>query len=62
MAGAVAVAVTTGSHDTAALLEAGADVVLSSLTDFPEWLATHVEDLRTGAAGPNGERTAPLPG
>lgn len=62
VAGAVAVAVTTGSHDTAALLEAGADVVLSSLTDFPDWLATHVEDLRTGAAGANGERTAPLPG
>ena len=38
-AGAVAVAVPTG-HDTVAELEAaGADVVLTSLTDFPDWLA-----------------------
>jgi len=38
-AGAVAVAVPTG-HNTAAELEAaGADVVLTSLTEFPDWLA-----------------------
>ncbi|MEW1959337.1 haloacid dehalogenase-like hydrolase [Kineococcus sp. NPDC059986] len=66
VAGAVAVAVTTGSHDTAALLEAGADVVLSSLEDFPDWLSTHVVDLRSGGArhdgGRKSERAAPLPG
>ncbi|MEZ0491904.1 HAD family hydrolase [Kineococcus sp. TBRC 1896] len=66
VAGAVAVAVTTGSHDAAALLEAGADVVLTSLEDFPGWLATHVEDLRTdpspATARGEGERAAPLPG
>ncbi|WP_432542230.1 HAD family hydrolase [Kineococcus sp. SYSU DK002] len=55
VAGAVSVAVPTGAHDTAALLEAGADVVLSGLEDFPEWLATHVADLREG------ERAVPLP-
>ena len=66
VAGAVAVAVTTGSHDAAALLGAGADVVLSSLAEFPDWLATHVADLRAGlragAARPDGERAASLPG
>jgi len=41
-AGAVAVGVTTGSHDAAALRGAGADVVLADLRDFPQWLDEHV--------------------
>lgn len=36
-AGAVAVAVSTGSFDAAGLRAAGAEVVLGSLTEFPEW-------------------------
>lgn len=59
VAGAVAVAVTTGSHDTAALLEAGADVVLPSLDDFPAWLAGHVAEL--GSEPGEGERAVPAP-
>jgi phosphoglycolate phosphatase len=55
VAGAVSVVVTTGSHDAAALLDAGADVVLPGLADFPDWLTTHVADLR------NGKRAVPLP-
>jgi phosphoglycolate phosphatase len=37
-ASAVAVAVATGSYDSAALTEYGADVVLPDLLAFPEWL------------------------
>jgi pyridinium-3,5-biscarboxylic acid mononucleotide sulfurtransferase len=40
--GAVAVAVTTGADDEQALREAGADVVLGSLEEFPGWLASHL--------------------
>jgi phosphoglycolate phosphatase len=36
-ASALAVAVTTGPHDDAELRAAGADVVLSSLEEFPAW-------------------------
>jgi phosphoglycolate phosphatase len=39
-AGATAVAVTTGPHDAAELRAAGADVVLSSLVEFPAWWAS----------------------
>jgi phosphoglycolate phosphatase len=39
-AGAVAVGVTTGPCDEAGLREAGVDVVLRDLTEFPDWLAT----------------------
>jgi phosphoglycolate phosphatase len=38
-AGAVAVAVATGPFDAHTLAEAGADVVLDDLTEFPGWLA-----------------------
>jgi phosphoglycolate phosphatase len=38
-AGAVAVAVPTGPFDADALRDAGADVVLGDLTEFPDWLA-----------------------
>ncbi|MFE7704448.1 HAD family hydrolase [Streptomyces sp. NPDC057486] len=37
-AGALSVAVTTGPCDAEELRAAGADVVLSTLTDFPSWL------------------------
>ncbi|MYT40034.1 HAD hydrolase-like protein [Streptomyces sp. SID8350] len=39
-AGAVSVAVTTGPCGAEELREAGADVVLSELTEFPAWLRT----------------------
>ena len=45
-AGAVAVGVTTGSHDAAALRGAGADVVLTDLRGFPQWLDEHVLEAR----------------
>ena len=44
--GAVAVAVTTGPDDAAALEAAGAHVVLGSLEEFPDWLATYLLDSR----------------
>ncbi|GAA4612112.1 HAD family hydrolase [Saccharopolyspora hordei] len=44
-AGATAVAVATGPYDAAQLAEAGADVVLRDLTEFPAWLE------RSAAAG-----------
>ncbi|WP_189547962.1 HAD family hydrolase [Streptomyces gelaticus] len=40
-AGALSVAVTTGPCDATELRAAGADVVLSSLTEFPSWLAEY---------------------
>ncbi|MFE7628138.1 HAD family hydrolase [Streptomyces sp. NPDC057509] len=40
-ANAVSVGVTTGPCDADALREAGADVVLSSLTELPAWLETY---------------------
>ncbi|MGF1425238.1 HAD family hydrolase [Kitasatospora sp. LaBMicrA B282] len=46
-AGALAVAVATGPYDTAQLAAAGADVVLSDLRAFPQWLA----DFRRRATG-----------
>ncbi|MEY9847527.1 HAD family hydrolase [Streptacidiphilus sp. MAP5-3] len=39
---AVAVGVTTGPYDAAALRAAGADVVLPDLTGFPAWLQAHL--------------------
>ncbi|MEU5363274.1 HAD family hydrolase [Streptomyces sp. NPDC005925] len=42
-AGALAVAVATGPCDATELRRAGADVVLADLTEFPAWLAAHVE-------------------
>ena len=38
-AGVVAIAVPSGPHPADELREAGADVVLASLTEFPAWLA-----------------------
>lgn len=43
-AGAVAVGVTTGAHDEAALLEAGAAHVLADLDGFPSWYADHAAE------------------
>ena len=34
-----------------ALRDAGADVVLPGLEDFPAWLAAHAADLRSGKRG-----------
>jgi len=39
-AGATAVGVTTGPCDEAGLREAGVDVLLRDLTEFPAWLST----------------------
>jgi phosphoglycolate phosphatase len=49
--GDVRAAQVTGAHDVAALLDAGADVVLPGLEDFPAWLAGHAADLRSGKRG-----------
>ena len=43
-AGAVALGVSTGANDEAALTAAGADEVLASLEDFPAWLTAHLAD------------------
>jgi uncharacterized protein len=48
-AGAVAVAVATGPIAAADLRAAGADVVLSDLTEFPAWLDAHVAQVRLAA-------------
>jgi uncharacterized protein len=49
VAGAVAVGVTTGSHDAVTLRAAGADVVLAGLGDFSHWLDEFVLDARLAA-------------
>lgn len=43
-ADALSVAVTTGPCDAAELREAGADVVLADLTEFPAWLERYVAE------------------
>ncbi|MFG2501734.1 HAD family hydrolase [Streptomyces sp. NPDC048441] len=43
-AGALSVAVATGPCDAAELRAAGADVVLTDLTEFPAWLASYEAD------------------
>jgi uncharacterized protein len=48
-ADAAAVAVTTGADSEAALREAGADVVLADLTEFPEWLSAYLLPARLDA-------------
>ena len=45
--GAAVVAVTTGPHPASELHAAGATVVLSSLAEFPAWLAARIPDCRT---------------
>lgn len=47
-ADALAVAVATGPCDPAELREAGADVVLTDLTEFPGWLSDHVNGRDDG--------------
>ncbi|WP_432574155.1 HAD family hydrolase [Kineococcus sp. SYSU DK005] len=59
VAGAVAVAVTTGAHDADALRAAGADVVLDGLGAFPAWLARHAADLAAAAGAGEGDVPAP---
>lgn len=46
-AGVVSVSVLTGGGDRAELLDAGTDVVLADLQEFPDWLADHL--ARIGA-------------
>jgi phosphoglycolate phosphatase len=48
-AGAAAVGVRTGGHRPVDLREAGADVVLADLTEFPAWLAAHLDPPPTPA-------------
>ncbi|MFE4515363.1 HAD family hydrolase [Kitasatospora sp. NPDC056783] len=43
-ADAIAVCVPTGPYSARELREAGADVVLTDLTDFPDWLARHLAE------------------
>ncbi|WP_193513517.1 HAD family hydrolase [Streptomyces griseoloalbus] len=45
-AGALSVAVATGPCDEAELREAGADVVLAGLTEFPRWFSDYCADYR----------------
>ncbi len=47
-AGALSVAVATGPCDAAQLREAGADVVLAGLAEFPAWLARYVAEGADG--------------
>jgi phosphoglycolate phosphatase len=49
-AGAVAVGVASGPHPAAELLDAGADVVLESLTQFPAWFRAWQHAGADGAA------------
>ncbi|WP_433267851.1 HAD family hydrolase [Actinosynnema sp. CS-041913] len=48
-AGAVAVGVPTGPCSAAELTAEGADVVLSSLAEFPDWLREHAPRLADGS-------------
>jgi uncharacterized protein len=48
-ANATAVAVTTGADSEAELREAGADVMLGDLTDFPGWLSAYLLPARLDA-------------
>jgi uncharacterized protein len=48
-AGALSVSVTTGGCTEQELREAGTDVVLHDLTEFPAWFDRHVLDLRLAA-------------
>lgn len=45
--GAIAVMVPTGGHSSRELADAGADVVLRSLEDFPAWLQRYWADVAT---------------
>ena len=45
VAGAISVAVTTGPQTEAALVAAGADVVLADLVGFPKWLSSFLPDF-----------------
>jgi phosphoglycolate phosphatase len=49
-AGALSVAVATGPCDVDSLRAEGADVVLSALTEFPDWLAGHTAERAATAS------------
>lgn len=59
-ADAVAVGVTSGPCDRAELLDAGAHVVLDSLTEFPAWLAAH--GAARGSGAPDGAAVGDVTG
>lgn len=48
-AGALSVSVLTGGCSREELVEAGTDVVLESIAEFPAWLEAHLLELRLGA-------------
>jgi phosphoglycolate phosphatase len=50
-AGAVGIGVISGQHSAAELRQAGADTVLSSLRDFPEWLNAAYGGISVGLPG-----------
>src|SRR5215510_12404731 len=50
-ADAVAVGVTTGPHDAAELVAAGADVVLTTLVEFPAWWAARPDRANPARGG-----------
>jgi len=47
-AGAVAVGLTSGEHDRYELTDAGAHAVMTSLAEFPDWLADHLMRAEQG--------------
>ena len=53
-AGALSVSVLTGGCTRSELLDAGTDVVLDSLLEFPDWLDDHVRDGFGGLGGLGG--------
>ncbi len=56
-AGALSVSVLTGGSTEAELREAGTDVVLAGLGDFPAWLDQHVLEQRLGRPRPRPARS-----
>jgi phosphoglycolate phosphatase len=57
-AGALAVGVTTGPHDRAELLAAGSDLVLDSLSQFPDWFESWCHAGRRGDGDGDAPRDA----
>jgi phosphoglycolate phosphatase len=52
VAGAISVAVLTGPQNEAALVAAGANVILADLEGFPKWLSSHLSDFSRSRATP----------
>ncbi|MEW5352449.1 MULTISPECIES: HAD family hydrolase [unclassified Streptomyces] len=60
-AGALSVAVATGPCDEKELRAAGADVVLSDLTEFPNWFSDYGQAFSAEKAGTDSDRPASRP-